>query len=410
MATLKKVLRTKANKEGLFPIAIRITGERQTAFIYTDFYIPKKNWDAEKGEIIGRYENRKRINHKVRSKYVDIEGFIIDHDLSEERLTGPEIKDLYLKSKERKRGASFFEFAKTVENTYRLEEKFNDYGTFRSQMKYFKEFSGDRLKFEQITAEFLNDFRRWLRIERKVSPRTETDYLITIRLVFNRAILKGLVDQKHYPFGGDGIKVKVSPTLKIGLSREEISLLEDCTLETTIPSRWHARSVWLLSFYLAGMRFTDVITLKKADIVDERIPFVMSKNAKPMNLKLPEKARVIVDHYLNSHAEGNYLFPDMDRTMVNNKFEERRRIRSINRNINRQLENLAKQLGITKRLSMHIARHTFGNLAGGDIPAQLLQKLFNHESLETTIGYQSHFIHDALDDALDKVLGRNEFK
>lgn len=52
---------------------------------------------------------------------------------------------------------------------------------------------------------------------------------------------------------------------------------------------------------------------------------------------------------------------------------------------------------------MHIARHTFGNIAGDKIPVQMLQKLYRHSSILTTIGYQANFMHQESDDAIDAV-------
>ena len=53
---------------------------------------------------------------------------------------------------------------------------------------------------------------------------------------------------------------------------------------------------------------------------------------------------------------------------------------------------------------MHIARHSFGNIAGDKVSPQMLQKLYRHTSINTTIGYQGNFIHKDADDALDSVL------
>lgn len=53
---------------------------------------------------------------------------------------------------------------------------------------------------------------------------------------------------------------------------------------------------------------------------------------------------------------------------------------------------------------MHISRHTFGNLSGDEIPLQMLQKLYRHTSITTTINYQSSFIYKDADEALDRVI------
>ena len=54
---------------------------------------------------------------------------------------------------------------------------------------------------------------------------------------------------------------------------------------------------------------------------------------------------------------------------------------------------------------MHIARHTFGNISGDKIPIQMLQKLYRHSHIATTIGYQANFIFKGADEALEAVIG-----
>ncbi|MBB5268928.1 hypothetical protein [Algibacter amylolyticus] len=53
---------------------------------------------------------------------------------------------------------------------------------------------------------------------------------------------------------------------------------------------------------------------------------------------------------------------------------------------------------------MHIARHSFGNISGDRIPIQMLQKLYRHSSVTTTILYQSNFMQNETDAALEKVI------
>jgi integrase/recombinase XerD len=65
---------------------------------------------------------------------------------------------------------------------------------------------------------------------------------------------------------------------------------------------------------------------------------------------------------------------------------------------------LRPQAGIDKKLTMHIARHSFGNISGERIPVQMLQKLHRHSKIEATIGYHANFIHRNADEALDIVL------
>lgn len=47
----------------------------------------------------------------------------------------------------------------------------------------------------------------------------------------------------------------------------------------------HARNLWLLSFYFAGMRISDLLRLKWSDIKKERLNYKMGKTKKPVLLK-----------------------------------------------------------------------------------------------------------------------------
>ena len=87
------------------------------------------------------------------------------------------------------------------------------------------------------------------------------------------------------------------------------------------------------------------------------------------------------------------------------KFEIQRKIAFTVANLNKSLKQIGEDLKIDKKLTLHIARHTFGNISGDKISIQMLQKLYRHSSITTTIGYQSSFIHKDADDALDAVLG-----
>ena len=73
--------------------------------------------------------------------------------------------------------------------------------------------------------------------------------------------------------------------------------------------------------------------------------------------------------------------------------------------VNEYLERIAEKTGIDKKLSNHISQHSFGDIAGDKINPLMLQKLYRHSSLKTTIGYQANIIHKEADDALDQVVG-----
>ncbi|KKN24958.1 hypothetical protein LCGC14_0889780, partial [marine sediment metagenome] len=101
---------------------------------------------------------------------------------------------------------------------------------------------------------------------------------------------------------------------------------------------------------------------------------------------------------------NDVVFPYLKGTDLKDEKRVATRIKTITRNLNRRLQIVAEKLGIEKKLSMHIARHSFGNISGDKIPIQMLQKLYRHSSITTTVSYQSNFMHKETDDALEKVI------
>jgi integrase/recombinase XerD len=156
------------------------------------------------------------------------------------------------------------------------------------------------------------------------------------------------------------------------------------------------------------MRISDVLRLRWSDFQDMRLYYTMGKNNKAGSLKAPEKALRIIERYQKDKERAeDFIFPELRRLPdLKNDFEVQRKISvAVNRNDKILRLHVAPAAGISGKLTMHIARHTFASIAGDKIPIQMLQKLYRHSTVTTTIGYQASFIHQDADAALDAVIG-----
>ena len=99
-----------------------------------------------------------------------------------------------------------------------------------------------------------------------------------------------------------------------------------------------------------------------------------------------------------------YVFPFLKDANPKNVEDVFVKSRNTTRLFNKYLKRIAKQCDIEKNLSPHIARHSFGNIPGDKIHPLMLQKLYRHSDLKTTLNYQANFIHRDADDVLDKVI------
>ncbi|PIB31427.1 site-specific integrase [Maribacter sp. 4G9] len=403
MATVKIVLRKNyQKKDGTFPITLRLTKNRRSKFLFTGEYILEKDWDETKGLAKKSHPNSSRLNNMLLKKVTEAHDKALEVEANEKKQSVTTIvKKIIGEDK-----YDFFKVSEVFLENLLKRKKFNQHYNQEKRLNIFKSFLGrKKLSFTDLDVMLLKNFKAYLLYERKVAERTAVNYLMLIRTIYNFARKEYHVDDRNYPFGKGKIQIKFPESEKIGLNREEVQLLE--TAEGLTPAQQHAVNTWLVSFYFAGIRVADVVQLKWSDFKDNRLYYRMGKNKKLVSLTVPDKAKKILDFYAGSKKKKNkndFVFPYLKETDLRQEKKVATRIKTITRNLNRRLEIASEKLGFEKKLSMHIARHSFGNISGDKIPIQMLQKLYRHSSITTTVNYQSNFMHKETDDALEKVV------
>lgn len=400
MATVKAVLRKKQNPQGHYPIAIRITKDRKSSYLGTGQHIEEKYWDEKNRCVRKSHPNASIINNFIITKVAEANKKVLEAENNVDYQTVKAIKKKIQQTKK----VDFFTVAQIHLGNLEGREKHHQYETELGRLKKFKIFlKKNELSFNELNTNLLKNFETYLLHDRKLSPRTVVNYLILIRTIYNLAISESIVDRGRYPFGKGKVQIKIPENQKIGFNRNEIKKLENATDLTVAQQK--AVDIWLISFYFAGIRVGDVLRLKWSDFNDGRLMYRMNKNSKLVTLKTAEKANVIFKRYRQDYSGDNDLIFDY---LMNTDLEDSRRVsirtQTITRNLNRHLKKVATTLGINKKMSMHIARHSFGNISGDKIPIQMLQKLYRHSSITTTINYQANFIHQEEDNALDSVI------
>ncbi|MEM1001853.1 MAG: site-specific integrase [Bacteroidota bacterium] len=405
MATINTILRKKSNKKGLSPIAVRITKDRKSTFLYTGQYIDPKFWDEVKQRVKKSHPNSARLNNLIAIKQAEANAILLDTAAKDgDHFSVQELKSQLTNTLT---GHSFFDFAEKHFKQLEESKKFSRIDSERPLLNRIKDYVGDKtLHFDQITVPFLRGLKSYLRARGTLGDRSIANVLMFIRTLYNRAIQEKLVKQESYPFGTEKgkIRIKIPESVKIGLTGAEIVRIENLDLTNNGPQN-HARNVWLFSFYLAGMRVADVLKIKWVDIHEGRLYYQMNKNSKAVSLKVSEKLRKILDQYLDSSLDRtDYVFPELRNIDPADADRMLRNTKNATLKFNKHLKKIAEKAKISKNLTMHIARHSFGNIAGDKIHPLMLQKLYRHSDLKTTINYQANFIHKEADEALDSVI------
>ncbi|MFT5517536.1 MAG: integrase [Rhodothermales bacterium] len=221
-----------------------------------------------------------------------------------------------------------------------------------------------------------------------------------LRHVFRQAIQDGIVAPSDDPFLH--LQIKRGKVTKESLTIEEIQALSDLDLAGE-PAFELARDTFLFAFFVAGIRWGDVCTLRVRDIRDGRLHYTMRKTGTSKAMKLSQPALAITEKYLDdSDAPDCFVFPILD---ANCDYSDpvflRRQQSSKNVVVNRNLQMLAKRIGTTVPISFHLARHSFADFArrkGADLYD--ISKALGHSKLQTTQMYLAGFDQGAEDELI----------
>jgi integrase len=228
-----------------------------------------------------------------------------------------------------------------------------------------------------------------------ITERTVSKYAVALRekglkattisghLAYLRAALKWAADQKLIPAAPKVVMPKVPKTWKIRkIVLEEYERLlaaaPDETWRSLISTAWHT-----------GMRRNELLDLRWGsdetkpwvDFAEKRIriPAAYNKSGEDQWIPLhPELAEILRP----LRKDRGHLFPVGVPDWVSRKFGQ-----------------VAKKAGL--KITLHDLRRSFGSRNAAVVPAQVLQKLMRHKSIETTLKYYLD-LDDTLDEAILK--------
>jgi len=398
MSSVTPFLVKRTNSKRLHPITIRIIKDRKPVYIYLGQAIKLNQWYSKNCRVKNSHHDYLEINQLIIAKLSKANKSLLNAEIKEDNLSSKNIKRKMISKEE----DDFFIVAQYYLKLIKNRKQFHQYDIEFKRIEIFKAFiKKDKLYFNELNFELLKQFENYLLNIRNLVARTVANYMITLRTIFNIAITKSVIYSQFYPFGKGKYQIRFPETRKTGLNIDEIRILEN--INGLTKAQQYALNVWLISFYFAGIRVSDVLKLKWLDFSENRLHYRMVKNSKLVSLKVPDKVLNILSK-LDRDVYSIYLFKELEGVNVKDEKLIRTRIKTATRNFNRRLEIVAEKANIDKKLSMHIARHSFGNISGDKISIQMLQKLYRHSSVTTTIMYQSNFVQKDTDDALDKVI------
>lgn len=365
---------------GPLPIYLRITVDGQRAEVSTKRICDDlSKWNVHSGRMSGTKESTKVLNVHLSNMETKVHGIYSHLFQQGETITAEIIKNKLLGVTDRPRmileifQAHNDQVKALIGNGYaplthqRYETALQHTRSF-IQWKY----NLPDLEITKLTFEFISDFEFYLKTACKCGHNTTMKYLKNFKKIVLLCVKRGWLSRD--PFGGFNLATK--DVAREFLSQEEIDKI---VKKTFVSERVTvARDIFIFSCY-TGLAYIDVYNLKRSDIrigIDGQkwIFAYRQKTETPFRVPLLPVPLEILERYKNHPRCVNE-----DKALP---------VRS-NQKLNEYLKDIADLCGIEKRLTYHIARHTFATtiLLNNGVPIETVSKILGHKYIKVTQHY-----------------------
>lgn len=381
-------------ENGKVPLCARITidGERVKFSLKSE--VTAKIWDPKSGRATGQTKEALQLN-----RYLDsIKGQMISHyhRLCEanEVVTAAMVRDAFLGTdiKNNTLLTVFEEFNDRQEKLIGIDlaqSTFNKYDlTYRRLKEFLKvKMRKNDILLCQIDRNFVMDFEAYLKIEYKLDTNSSEKLMRIFKRITTMCFKNGQMPKD--PFCEHKLK-KVKKDRGY-LTKSELEKIIDFKPDNKRLEK--VRDIFLFCCF-TGFDYSTTAALTEKDIVtdDEGFLWIEThriKTGTPSKVKLLDIPQSIIKKYALKR-DGNFLLP----VMSNAKY-------------NLYLKEIASICGIEKRVTSHLARHTFATTVtyANGVSIESISKMLGHTKISTTQIY-ARIVDKTVSNEMDKLSER----
>lgn len=397
MASIKVKFRssTVADHEGA--IYYQIIHERKVRQLPTHYHVFPSEWDENRSMVTTTQKSERKsfiLSLRERIRW-DVERLCkIDKNLDEEGLsyTADDVIDEFNRYAN---DYSLFNYMESLIVKLKQSDKIRTAETYRASLSSFKKFRKDEdIMLDCLTSEIMESYEAWQH-SRGLAPNTISFYTRILRAVYNRAVDDDIIENRN-PFRK--VYTGVDKTVKRALPLPIVKKIKALDLSLT-PELDYARDMFMMSFYLRGMSFIDMAYLRKTDIQNGVVTYRRRKTGQQLQIEWTDEMQMTLDKYPEN--ESDYLLPIITGVGTN----DRNTYLNKGYNINHSLKKIATKLGLTIKLTMYVARHSWASAAKSKgIPLSVISEGMGHDSETTTQIYLASLDTSVVDRANSLIL------
>ena len=373
-----------ANGAGSLKMAVRHNGK--TVYQPLGIYITKEEWDATKQQVVTR-PDKKFLNVIIKKRMAEgtlaLQRIMLRRDA--DTLDAKTILQMVVRGTDTADSPEDGDYVLPVYNEYiTLAKKPNTAASYRSSLNNLKEFEPDidTLRFKDINVAWLRRYQAWLS-DRGMEVNGANVYLRNMRTVFNFA-LKNRYTIARYPF--KDIDMTTTEPDKTEIKWEKFL---EWVSKPMDDNRGFYRELFMLSFYLCGIRPIDLLTVKKDQVQDGRLVYWPEKlnGRTKLSVKIEPEAWEIIRKY---EGKDHLLRILDDRTDYKSFMQHwNKALKAIGDDLytptrcgNGKVYQLIKHVGIVPYITVYYARTCWGSYAYNllDAPIDVIAQAYGHKS------------------------------
>lgn len=394
MASIKVKFRPSSvnGKEGT--VYYQVIHNRAVRQIKASCHIFENEWDAKissvkisESVVIGRWNYLQSVREHIRQDIKRLETIIARFDTRGNYTAD----DIVVKFNGQANEQSLSSFMQSVINQLKRLGKIRTSETYSTTLNSFMGFRNRQdVLLCEVDGDMMQLYEAWLKTK-GICPNTISFYMRILRAVYNRAVERGLTEQR-FPF--KHVYTGIDKTMKRAISLEVVKRIKGLNL-TLNPRLEFARDMFLFSFYTRGMSFIDMAYLKKSDLKNGILTYRRRKTGQQLIIKWEKCMESIVAKY-EECSGTQYLLPII-RSSLN---DERKQYKNAIYRVNTALKEIAKQVSLSTPLTMYCARHGWASIAKSKgIPISIISEGMGHDSEETTQIYLASLETSVIDKA-----------
>lgn len=369
------IKRNEPRKDGTVIIMCRITIDGIRSQFSSKLLVHPDLWDNKNGRAKAVSIQTRNLNRTLDS----IQGTLTMHYnrlMNVEGYVRPEtIRNIFLGHEEK--GKTLISFFEKHNEQYKLKvgttttwTTYTKYELTKSRILEFlkKQYNVSDIPIKEVTTVFLQDFYLFLRNTHGSGNNNAMKNMQRLRAVFNYAKNSGTIFID--PFGN--FKMSFEKADRCYLEKEEIDIIYNKHFSSERLEK--VRDVFIFSCY-SGLSYSDLRDLKQENITrsfDGNL-WITSKRNKTgirFNVRLFDIPIEIIQKYEEKQKDGRLL------PMISNQ------------NMNEYLHEIAEICKINKKITCHVARHTFATLCmTAGLPIESVSKMLGHSNIRTTQTY-----------------------